>query len=229
MKKNISTWVIALIALVGGYVAGAYLGIPGVSSQETAGDINHYNKYGDILLGASTLSFNAEYRDNSEVQQRTTQTLDIVGSRFREYCVLIQFAQSLDVKDEQVAAAIAQMATSASRIADLTQGIEQATQVAQNVEGASEEECNQALENTEAALKEINTHIQDSKKLVEAVDAAIGQNPRSDAMLATLRDLVAGYCSVNSVLLQDENERDYWTNLPALLTDDDMAVNLVVD
>lgn len=100
-----------------------------------------------------------------------------------------------------------------------TQDIKKATTALAKLQKKSKKVANKP----DIAYELLGEQIKIGKDFVNAVDAYLFGKVETNKSLASIRDVVASFCTQNALLTQNDDEIDYWSDAPALLLDEDMV------
>lgn len=222
MKKNVQTILVAVVALAAGYFLGTKFGMEDINASQTKGDINAVNNYQQILTLPEDMAFTKAGAKDAEAIERTVGSLQIINARIAEYANLAKMMQTVAIAD-------ANLSTMGKELIELAAG-DAATQAAEALEAAKKLQAGEQVnlkdagKKATAAYNALEAEMTAGKQFVEAADAFLkDKNVMDNTLVATLRDMVASHCAVNSSLTQNDAEMDYWMNLNELLTSDQMA------
>ena len=229
MKKKIPCILGSIMMLVVGYVLGAYIGLPSVEKESTAGDVNSYNQYQQILLQPEYMSFNAQMKDNEEAQDRTIESLQIIENRVKVFASLTQFIEQTAANNAGLSKVVDNMKNVSANGTKVLPQIQSALKAAQDIKAGNKVDSKKALKNAISAFSAIESQLAAGKEFVDAVDAMIAKDSNTDVTLATARDLLVGHCAVNAILAQNDEAIDYWYNTQELLPQSAMAGNPVTE
>lgn len=229
MKKNIPCILGGIIMLVAGYVLGAYIGLPSVEKGSTAGDVNSYNQYQQILLQPEYMSFNDQMKDNEEAQDRTIESLRIIETRVKAFASLTLFIEQTAANNASLSKAVGNLKKASANGMDALPKIQSALKAAQDIKAGNKVDAKNALKNAVNAFSAIENQLAAGKEFVEAVDAVVAEDSNTEAILVTARDLIVGHCTTNAALAQNDQAIDYWYNTQELLPQSDMAENPVTE
>ena len=86
-----------------------------------------------------------------------------------------------------------------------------------------QKKCKKAENKPDKAYDLLSEQIKAGKKFVTATDKYLSSQPEMINSLASIRDIMASFCTQNALITQNDDEIDYWSNAPALLLNEDMV------
>lgn len=86
-----------------------------------------------------------------------------------------------------------------------------------------QKKCKKAENKPDKAYDLLSEQIKAGKKFVTAADKYLSSQPEMINSLASIRDIMASFCTQNALITQNDDEIDYWSNAPALLLNEDMV------
>ena len=86
-----------------------------------------------------------------------------------------------------------------------------------------QKKCNKVADKPDKAFELLGEQIKVGKDFVNAVDTYLFGKAETNKSLASIRDVVASFCTQNALLTQNDDEIDYWSDAPALLQNEDMV------
>lgn len=221
MKNKSLTY--AVLALVVGYILGSIVGIPGIDKNQTCGDVNTVNTYNEILTSPDYMAFQKEYCSDSEVQARTRTTLMIINSRITEFNAAALMAESIANGNAAMAEAVKAIKATSKQNSEAAIALKEAFVALDNLENGQKVNLKKALAQAQKAYDVLDIQTKAAKAFVQAADANIDHVTTENAILASIRDLLAGHSAVNATLVQNDAEIDYWQNINSLVHKTDVA------
>lgn len=83
-----------------------------------------------------------------------------------------------------------------------------------------QKKCKKVENKPDKAYDLLGEQIKAGKTFVTAVDKYLSSQPELIKSLASIRDVMASFCTQNALITQNDAEIDYWSNAPALLNED---------
>ncbi len=216
MKAKAKSILGVVVALLVGYLVGAFLGLP-TTSGVGQGNISKVSKFHMSSVSPAMSAFQERIQNDSTEMAKAALSLTVLSSRMNEFSELVSIAVEVADNNKELESEVEALKT-VQRIADnaVNAGkiaLNSFDDVASGAKNNSVSEYEQASQNLTVAYLMVDRQVQVGKQFVTAVDKYLKDKSIEDNItLATVRDLWASYCAGSAVLNSDKEELKYWEN-----------------
>lgn len=227
--KKAKSLIFIFVAIVIGYVAGTFIGVPEIDGGLVKGDISKASKYTRSLVSPQATAFQNKVLNSEEEYNKASEALNVISSRVNEFNELVNIAIDASEGKDELATSVETL----KKVQSLSENAKVAGQKAVDAfESLSDSNKKEAASNYEKASQSLalaylmlDRQVTVGKEYVTAVDSYFkaNKNVNSEVKLAIARDLWADYCAGSAVLNQNDLEVAYWQSKGSLVDEKTIA------
>jgi len=221
MNTKSKTTILVIVALVIGFFAGVFIGVPIISNSAGLGDVSKVNLFRKSTDSTFVSAFEQKLKNDTVAFNNESAFVQLLSSRMFDFANLVEYTVIAAGDNKQLSEEV----NALKNVKELSENALQAAKVAfASLEYLSTGEktelatgYEQASKNLFVAYLLIDRQVQLGKQFVAAADKYLkGKSAEDVPDLAFVRDLWVNYCGESAWLNGDKLELEYWENKTAI-------------